>query len=132
MKFEEVQLPSNRKFGFFFGFLFLAASSFFYINSSKNAMYAFALMSVIFLIITIFKSDLLLPLNVLWMRFGLVIGIVVSPLVLGMIFFGIFSPIALLMRLCGRDELRIKLLKRGTHWISRSDSFPKNSFKNQF
>ena len=54
------------------------------------------------------------------MRFGFLLGIIVSPIVLGMIFFGMFMPIAFFLRLKGRDELRLKFNNKSSHWISRS------------
>jgi len=79
------------------------------------------------------KPDLLLPLNKLWMRFGLLIGRIVSPIVLGVIYFGLFMPISFIMRLIGRDELRLRVNNDGTNWISRENSSIKSTaFKNQF
>ena len=90
------------------------------------------LLKSIFLLITLIKSDALLPLNKLWMRFGLLLGMIVSPIVLGVIFFGLFTPIAMLMRLSGRDELRLKFTQKASHWISRGEPIKSESFKHQF
>jgi len=57
---------------------------------------------------------------------------IVSPIVLGIIFFGLFTPIAFFMRLSGRDELRLKLSKKASHWVSRSEPLKSESFKQQF
>lgn len=132
MKFSEIELPSNRKFGFFFTCVFAVAAAYFLHNLHMTWAYAFIAASAMFLLITWVKSDALLPLNKLWMRFGLLLGMIVSPIVLGVIFFGMFAPIALLMRLSGRDELRLKLKNKATHWISRSEPIKSESFKNQF
>ena len=78
------------------------------------------------------KADLLHPLNKLWMRFGLLLGMIVSPIVLGAIFFLLFTPIAVLMRLFGRDELRLRFKKQSSHWIKREKETQSQSFKNQF
>ena len=72
-----------------------------------------------FFLVTLIKSDALLPLNKLWMRFGVLLGIIVSPIVLGIIFFGMFTPIAILIRFSGRDELHLKFTQKGSHWIPR-------------
>ena len=132
MKFSEVELPSNSKFGFFFTFVFGLATAYFYVNDLMSWAYSMALASAVILIITIVKADALLPLNKLWMRFGLLLGMIVSPIVLGVIFFGLFTPIAFIMRLSGRDELRLKFNKKLSHWISRSEPIKSDSFKNQF
>ena len=132
MKFSEIELPSNRKFGFFFTFVFAVAATYFYSSANVSLTYVFAGTASIFLLVTLIKSDSLQPLNKLWMRFGLLLGMIVSPIVLGIIFFGMFTPIAMLMRLSGRDELRLKFSHKVSHWISRSEPIESESFKNQF
>ena len=132
MKFSEIQLPSNRKFGFFFTFVFAVAAAYFFNSTNMIWAYIFAIASLIFLVVTIAVADILLPLNKLWMRFGLLLGMIVSPIVLGIIFFGLFTPIAFFMRLSGRDELRLKLSKKASHWVSRSEPLKSESFKQQF
>ena len=77
-------------------------------------------------------KEALLPLNKLWMQFGLLLGMIVSPIILGLIFFGLFTPIAMLMRISGRDELRLKLTEKASHWISRGEPIKSESFKQQF
>ena len=132
MKFSEVELPSNKKFGFFFTFVFVLAAAYF-LNSGKMSLAsAFIAAALILLVFTLLKSDALLLPNKLWMRFGLLIGMIVSPIVLGIIFFGLFTPIAMLMRLSGRDELRLKFNHKVSHWISRAEPIKSESFKNQF
>lgn len=132
MKFSEIELPSNKKFGLFFTFLFLLATAYFYYKLYIVWAYVFVSAASIFLLITLIKSDALLPLNKLWMRFGLLLGMIISPIVLGFIFFGLFTPIAILMRLCGRDEMRLKFLQKTSHWIARGETIKPESFKNQF
>jgi energy-coupling factor transporter transmembrane protein EcfT len=132
LKLSEIELPSNRKFGFFFTFLFTIASAYFYYVENISWAYAFVAASSLFLLITLIKADALLPLNKLWMRFGILLGMIVSPIVLGIIFFGLFTPIGMLMRLSGRDELRLKLTQKSSYWISRNELIKPESFKNQF
>ena len=132
MRFSEIELPSNRKFGFFFTFVFAVAAAYFFYAANITLVYAFVTAASTFLLVTLIKSDELLPLNKLWMRFGLLLGMIVSPIVLGVIFFGLFTPIAILMRLGGRDELRLKFSRKASHWITRSEPIKSESFKNQF
>jgi len=132
MKFSEIELPSNRKFGFFFTFVFAVAAAYFHNSANMTWAYIFIAASLIFLVITLVKDEVLLPLNKLWMRLGLLLGMIVSPIVLGIIFFGLFTPIAFFMRLSGRDELRLKFSKKASHWISRSEPIKSESFKYQF
>jgi hypothetical protein len=132
MKFSEIELPSNRKFGFFFTFVFVMVAAYLYYSANVSWAYVFIAAASIFLLITLVKSDALLPFNKLWMRFGFILSMIVRPIVLGVIFFGLFAPIAMLMRLSERDELRLKFSQKASHWISRGTSIKSESFKNQF
>ena len=71
MKFSEVEHPSNRKFGFFFTLVFAFAAAYSYVNGSLTWVYSFSAAAVMFFVVTIVKAEILLPLNKLWMRFGL-------------------------------------------------------------
>ena len=132
MKFSEIELPSNRKFGLFFTFVFAIAAAYFYYKANVGWALVFVVLASIFLPLALIKSDALLPLNKLWMRLGHLLGMIVSPIVLGVIFFGIFTPIAMLMRLSGRDELRLNFTQKASHWIRRRVPIKSESFKNQF
>jgi len=132
IEYSGIELPSNQKFGFFFTFIFALAATYFYYSANVTWTYVFIAATSLFLLVTLIKSDVLLPLNKLWMRFGLLLGMIVSPIVLGVIFFGFFTPIALLIRLSGRDELRLKFNQKASHWISRDEPIKPESFKNQF
>ena len=132
MNLSDVKLPSNRDFGFFFTGVFGFLSAYFFVATHMSWAYSMATVSAIFLIVTIVKDDILLPLNKLWMRIGLLLGTIVSPIVFGIIFFGIFTPIGFVMRLSGRDELRLKYKNEPSYWIFRSELIHVESFKNQF
>ena len=132
MNFSDVKLPSNRKFGFFFTFVFALSTAYFYNTTNFLLAYIFGSLSSLFLFFTIFKDDIFLPLNKLWMRFGILLNIIISPIILGIIFFGLFTPIAIVLKLSGRDELRLKLKKKQSYWISRSELIKPESFKQQF
>tara|TARA_B100000768_G_scaffold157445_1_gene155512 strand:+ start:156 stop:554 length:399 start_codon:yes stop_codon:yes gene_type:complete len=132
MKFSDIELPSNKKFGFFFTFVFAILAFYFLFIDSILWAQALALLAVLFLLITVIIPQVLLPLNKLWMRLGLLLGMIVSPIVLGIIFFGLVTPYGVVMRMFGRDELRLKFTKKSSHWISRSESIKSDSFKNQF
>ena len=128
------QLPSNKKFGLLFAAIFLALAL--YANSKNEATFIIGLLLLIsgfFLISSFFYQTLLTPLNKAWFMLGLALGKVVSPIVLGIIFFGLITPIALIARLIGRDELKLKRPKKSSYWSepigSNSDA---DSFKNQF
>ena len=132
LKLSEVQLPTNRKFGFFFAGIFFVGGIFLR-ESSIAAVCIFLVLAVTFFLVTVIKAELLLPLNKLWMHFGLLLGNIISPIVLSVIFFGLFTPIALVLRIVGRDELRLRLRKLPSFWKPREETPPSSTrFKNQF
>lgn len=126
-------LPSNRKFGYFFSIVFFIAAAYFYLTDRFNAVYLFILLSSIFFAITVIKPNILFPLNKLWMLLGLLLGLIFGPIVLGIIFFGLITPIGIIFRIFGRDELRLQPSKRISHWVlTKTEPVRPNSFKNQF
>jgi len=131
-EFSKIELPSNKKFGYFFTFIFAVLATYFTWVDSVLLAKSLAVLSASFLLITLISPQILLPLNKLWMRFGLLIGMIISPIVLALIFYGIFTPYALVMRLFGRDELDLRLKKAETSWKIRSQEMPQTNFKQQF
>ena len=133
MKSKDIKLPSDRKFGFFFTTVFLISSIYFYFENFYLIFKFSTALTLTFLILTLTKSKILNYLNKLWMRLGYLLSKVISPIVLGVIFFGIFTPVSLLMKLFKRDELRIKLKKRDTFWKNKDNSKKEGIvFKQQF
>lgn len=132
MNNSQIILPSNRKFGLFFSLVFSLVASYFFYLENNFWFYIFGLLALVFIIITLINNDSLGPLNKLWFKFGLLLGKIVSPVVMGLIFFGIFTPIAIFMRIIGRDELRLKNNNQTTHWIKRRTSNQSEFFKRQF
>ena len=129
---SNIDLPSNQKFGYFFTFIFLIVSIYFYFREINMAFYLLGSCSIVFFLITFFKADILRPLNKFWMSFGLVLGLIVSPIVMGVIFFVIFTPIGVLMRLFGRDELLLQFKTKPSYWTKRNNDLQSNSFRRQF
>ena len=127
-----IKLPSNKTFGFFFSFIFLLVFFYFFFLDNKVLSLFFLLLFIIFFIVTLVKSSLLLPLNKIWMHFGFLLGKVISPFILGIIFFGLFVPTAFLLRIIKRDLLGLKFLSRSSYWINRNKSFKSEDFKQQF
>lgn len=132
MNVSEVELPPNRSFGVFFAVIFFIVATYFYYSNNNSLFYLFIVLGVFILLIALTHAEHLLIFNKLWMRLGLILGLIISPIVLGIIYFGIFTPIAIVMRLIGRDELRLKLRKMNSHWIRREPDRSNTSFKNQF
>jgi hypothetical protein len=126
--------PSNRKFGFFFAsvFLFLSAYTGF-IGLDSNVAIGWFTVSITVGLIAKFTPSLLTPFNWLWMKLGDFMGMLISPVILGIIFYVLITPVGVVTRLFGRDELRIKKINTNTYWINRTPPGPSGeSFKNQF
>lgn len=134
MGLSDVTLPSNRKFGLLFSGIFLILGMYlFYRGASDILVFLSCTFSLITLVISLIFPGVLFPFNRLWMRFGLILGRIVSPIILATIFFGLISPVGIFLRLFGRDELVLKVAKKVTYWRSRKDSkISRESFKNQF
>ena len=132
MKFDELKLPSNKNFGFFITLVFFIVTGYFFFKSNTFIAYISAFFAIIFMITTILRPQYLYQLNILWMRLGFLLGKIVSPIVLGTIFFGIFTPVAFIIRLFGRDELRLAFKRKKSHWTPRDNSKTSKNFKKQF
>lgn len=131
-KYKNIQLPSNKNFGYFFSIIFLFASGYFYFNGINFAFYYSGIASIAFFVIATFKEDILRPLNKLWMNFGLILGKIINPIIIGVIFFFIFTPIGIIMRLFGRDELQLRFKKKSSYWVKHNKNIQSNSFRKQF
>lgn len=133
LKKSEIKLPTNKKFGLFFSFLFTLISIYFFYEDSNSVAYLFAVVAGVFILVSVVKADLLMPLNLLWMSFGLMCSKIVNPIILGVLFFGLFTPLALIMRIVGRDELRLKFKKKSSYWKIRDGNVVSSrQFENQF
>ena len=130
MKKVAVKISSNRSFGFLFFIVFLAISLWPLKSQEDLRLWAFIL-ALIFFVLGILNSKFLTPLNKLWMKFGIFLGSIVSPFVMGVVFFMVVTPVGLIMRFLGKDLLRIKKSKFvSTYWISREKQ--NNTMKRQF
>ena len=130
MRKVSVKISSNRSFGFLFFIVFLAISLWPLKSHGDLRLWAFIL-SIIFLVLGILNFRFLTPLNKLWHKFGIFLGVIVSPVVMGLVFFLVVTPIGLIMRFLGKDLLRIKKNKSvSTYWISRETQT--NTMKKQF
>jgi hypothetical protein len=124
-------LPSNKKFGWFFFVISAIFSAYFYYKDLNNSFMAAGVIALSFAVISTTAPNILFPLNLLWFKFGLLLGRVVSPVVLGFIFFGLITPVALVLRLSGRDILGMKKKSSSTYWKAKTPISP-DSFKDQF
>ena len=126
----DLNLPSNKKFGFFFSFVFFLFSLYFYYKNLIIYSLIFFISLIILFLITLISPNKLLNLNKTWMLIGLLIGKIINPIVLGIIFFVIFSPIGYFRTKFGSDELNLKKNKE-SYWILKKNKF-KIDFTKQF
>jgi hypothetical protein len=126
---DDIKLGSNKSFGIVFFIVFLLISFYPLINNENIRLWSLIL-SLIFLVLGILNSKILTPLNKLWFKFGILLGKVISPLIMGIIFFLVVTPIGLIMRLLGKDLLNLKYSDTKSYWIDKSDQ--KSTMKNQF
>tara|TARA_B110000027_G_C16079711_1_gene283049 strand:- start:36 stop:404 length:369 start_codon:yes stop_codon:yes gene_type:complete len=122
-------MSSNRSFGIVFFIVFLLIS-FYPLLKNENISTWALIISLVFLILGLVKSKFLSPLNRLWFKFGLLLGKIFSPLIMGTIFFVVVTPIGLLMRLFNKDLLNLKLNKKKSYWIKKDGH--ESKMKNQF
>ena len=120
---------TNRSFGlvFFVVFFIIGLYPVFY---SEDVRVWSLIISFIFLILGFVNSKILTPFNNLWFKFGIILGKFISPLVMGIIFFLVVTPIGLIMRLLRKDVLNLKYNKNKSYWIEKTDQ--KSKMKNQF
>ena len=126
---KKIKISSNRSFGIVFCAFFLIVSLYPLINE-EPIRYWSLIVSIIFLILGILNSNILSPLNKAWFKFGLFLGKIVSPIVMGIIFFAVVTPIALILKIMGKDLLNLKKSKINSYWIAKTG--PKSKMKNQF
>ena len=123
-------MSTNRNFGIVFFIFFLIVSLYPLINSENIRIWAL-LISLIFLILGLFNSKILTPLNIMWFKFGIFLGKIISPIVIGIIFFLIVTPTGFLMRLFKNKFIGIKFDKKiKSYWIKKEKQL--SSMKNQF
>jgi hypothetical protein len=125
------KIPTNKNFGLVFCFVFFLI----FIEPilrDDNLRYWSLVVSIVFLILGLINAKILTPLNKMWYKFGIFLGKFVSPVVMGLVFFLVVTPTALILKVLGKDILNIKKNKKDTksYWIKRSEK--RSSMKNQF
>jgi hypothetical protein len=126
---ENIKLPSNRSFGFVFAALFFLIGIYPIIYSEELRIWSL-IIATLFLFLGAINSKILNPLNFLWFKFGMYLGKIISPLIMGIIFFLVVTPIGLLMKMFKKDLLDLKYNSKKTYWIKKTG--PKSKMKNQF
>jgi hypothetical protein len=126
---ENIKISSNRSFGIVFFAVFLIVAIYPLINSGDIRIWSLVI-SIIFLILGLINSKLLTPLNQLWFKFGILLGKFISPIIMGIIFFFVVTPIGLILRIFGKDVLNLKKNNAKSYWIKKNG--PISKMKNQF
>ena len=126
---KKIKVSSNKSFGIVFSIFFLLISIYPLLNN--DPIYYWSLfVSFIFLVLGLMNSKILSPLNLLWFKFGILLGKIVSPIVMGIIFFLVVTPISVILKIFGKDVLNLKFNNNKTYWIVKDG--PKSNMKKQF
>ena len=120
---------SNKSFGILFFIVFFIYGLWPILNSNEIRLWSL-LIGIIFLILGLLNSKILSPLNHYWVKFGELLGKVISPLVMALIYFLVITPIAIIVRLFGKDLLKTKFNKTSSYWMKRLKNI--GSMKKQF
>ncbi len=126
---DDIKISSNRSFGIVFFIVFLLIAIYPLTHSGDVRIWS-AIISFIFLFLGLLNSKILTPLNKLWFKFGIFLGKIISPIIMGIIFFLVVTPIGLIMRFLGKDVLNLKYNKNKSYWIKKNGI--KSKMKNQF
>ena len=127
---SKIKINSNRNFGLIFFIVFMIVSLWPLIYENPVRIWS-VIISLVFLILGLMNSKLLTPLNKLWFKFGMILGAIVAPVVMGAVFFLVVTPIGIVMRTMGKDLINKKHdKKKETYWITRRTSI--GSMKRQF
>ena len=126
---SDQKINSNRSFGIVFFLVFILIALYPLINHGEVRVWSIFI-SLFFLFLGIINSTILTPLNKLWFKFGIFLGKMISPLIMGIIFFLVVTPIGFFMRLLGKDLLNLKFNNDKSYWIQKTG--PKSKMKDQF
>ena len=129
MNSKNIKISSNRSFGIVFFIVFLIISIFPLLKDENIKTWS-VVVSIVFLILGLLNSPILSPLNKIWFKFGILLGNLISPLVMGLIFFAVVTPTSFIMRALGKDILNLKKNNKKSYWIEKSPI--KSKMKNQF
>ena len=129
MNDNEIKLSSNRSFGIVFFIVFLIIATWPLINDSEIRYWSLVI-SFIFLFLGIINSKLLTPLNKIWFKIGILLGNIISPIVMGIIFFLVVTPTSIIMKILRKDLLNLKKNNKNSYWIEKQKQ--NSSMKKQF
>ena len=126
---KNIKLPSNRNFGIVFFIVFLIIALWPILKQNEIRIWSL-IISFIFFALGLINSKLLTPLNKIWFKFGILLGNIIAPIVMGIVFFLVVTPTGLIMRFFRKDILKLKKNSSDTYWINKDNI--KSSMRNQF
>ena len=130
MKQEEIKISSNKSFGIVFFVIFIVIALWPLMKGGDLKIWSI-IIAIIFLFLGLINSKILTPLNKLWFRFGVLLGKIVAPIVMGIIYFALVTPIGVIMKIFKKDILNLKIDKnKKTYWLKKDEN--KQNMKNQF
>ncbi len=129
MKNNDIKIGSNKSFGIVFFIVFLIIALYPMLKGQDLRLWSL-IISFIFLILGMINSSILTPLNILWFKFGILLGNIISPIVMAIVFFGVVLPTGIVMKILRKDLIGLKNNNKNTYWIEKKSQM--TSMKNQF
>ena len=126
---NDIKISSNKNFGLVFFIVFILIAFYPLVKGGEFRIWS-VVISTIFLVLGLLNSKYLTPLNKIWFKFGIFLGKIISPLVMGIIFFFVVTPISILMKILRKDLLNLDYNNDKSYWIKKTE--PKSKMKNQF
>ena len=126
---DDIKIGTNKSFGIVFFFVFAIVALYPLLNGENIRIWSL-IISITFLLLGLINSKILTPLNKIWFKFGLILGKIISPFVMAIIFFFVVTPTGILMRLFKKDLLNLKYNAKDSYWIKKNEA--KSKMKNQF
>jgi hypothetical protein len=129
MNLKNIKISSNRNFGVVF-FIFFMIISLFSLFKDGNVRVWAVVVAITFLILGLLNSSVLSPLNKIWFKFGVLLGNLISPIIMGLVFFIVVTTTSFIMKVFGKDLLNLKKNNKKSYWIEKSSI--KSKMNNQF
>ena len=129
MKNNDIKIGSNKSFGIVFFIVFLIIALYPMLKGQDLRLWSL-IISFIFLILGMINSSILNPLNKIWFKFGILLGNIISPIVMAIVFFGVVLPTGIMMKILRKDLIALKKNNKNTYWIEKKSQM--TSMKNQF
>jgi len=129
LKYKDIKISSNRSFGIVFGIVF-GLIAFWPMFKGNDIRIWSLIISIVFFGLGFLNSKILIPLNKIWFKFGIILGSFIAPIVMGIIFFFVVTPTGLIMKILGKDLIKLRKNSDKSYWIEKKDI--KSSMKNQF